>query len=111
MTIQSTKGTEFHLEIKGSSPLAPVITAITKADPPVVSVSDATGLANDQVITITGSDFSSIDGIPFVIDGLSGTDFNLLGADTTDEAGALGSAVASVLAEADLELLSPSNSF
>ena len=109
MPIQSTKGTEFHLEKKAATPLVPAVTGITKADPPVVTVTDATGLMDDQVITITASDFSSIDGIPWIIDGLSGTTFNLLGADTTDESGALGSPVASVLEEADLELLAPSN--
>lgn len=110
MGVQSTRGTMFHMEKAAAAPVAPDVTDITKASPAHVTVTSAAGLENDGVITITGSDFTKVDGIPYVIANLVGNEFDLLGCNTTDETATFnsGTVAASALVASDLELLAPS---
>lgn len=106
MAIQSTAGLTVHMSKQGVTTTDLTPTAITKADPPVVTVASTAGLANGDLVKTTGTDFESIDNQVWVVAALTGTTFELAGADTSAEAGSLGGTpVAAVWVATDMEPL------
>lgn len=90
MTVRNTKGLTIEISKGAPTLLSLVPTAITKAKPAEVTVADTTGAKDGDVVTISGSGFAELDGKSFIVDGLTGTTFDLLGSDTTGSAGTLG---------------------
>lgn len=90
MGVQNTKGLTIDISKGAPTLLSLVPTAITKAKPAEVTVADTTGAKDGDVVSISGSGFTELDGKSFIISGLTGTTFDLLGSDTTGSAGTLG---------------------
>ena len=106
MTAKSTKGLTVHMTKAAATPTTLTPTAITKASPAVVSVADTTGIISGNVVAMSGTDFPELDGKTFIVNIVDATDFELLGADTTDSTAALGGTpVADVYDEADMVLI------
>jgi hypothetical protein len=90
----SSQNTLIQIEDKspagGAAPLT--ISAMTKAQPAVgtAAVSPETG----EVMTISGSDWASLDGKTFAVEKLTDTTFALVGSNTTGESGAFNPAAA-----------------
>lgn len=99
MTAFSTKGLTVNLTKADAAPVtksgATEITAITSANPAVVSVDDATGIAAGSVIILKGTGLTTLDGKAFLVDSVSGTDITL-GADTSGDGGTFTGATASL---------------
>ncbi|RLC39118.1 hypothetical protein DRH27_00530 [Candidatus Falkowbacteria bacterium] len=88
MGVTNTKGLKVLMST-GTVPGAVIPTAITSAAPAVVTVADTAGMADGQVVKMTDTGFEELDGQLFVVGGLTGTDFNLVGSDTTNTTGTL----------------------
>lgn len=87
MSAFSSRGTRIYLT-KGSAAvdkLAP--TAISKAKPAVVTV--ANSAADGDLVMVKSTGFSELDGKVFKVGNASGTDFELVGSDTTGSSGTL----------------------
>lgn len=86
----STKGLSAFLEIGGTARDALVPTAISKAAPAVVTVTNTLAVGDPVYCSNTG--FSELDGKWFVASAVSGTAFSLLGSDTTGSSNTLDAA-------------------
>lgn len=96
------EGTTFYLEIADGTGLTLTPTDITKSKPATVTVDDTTGVAEGQVVLMTGTNISGLDNNYFVATNITGTSFDLGGSDTTDASGTLGtSPVANVAVEGE----------
>jgi len=88
MSVKSTKG--LILQMSGTTTPAKVVpTAISSAKPAVVTVA-TTGMADGQVVTVSGTGFPELDGQAFIVGGMSATEFELIGSDTSATTGTLG---------------------
>ena len=89
MTAKSTKGLKVCIT-KGSSVAAKLTpTAITKANPAVMTVSSATGVAVGDIVVPRTTGFSELDGKMFIVTAISTDDLTLGGADLTGSTGSL----------------------
>ena len=86
--IASTKGLKIWMENVGVTTTDTVPTAITKAKPAEVTVVSTTGMADGQVVTLSGTDYPELDGLIFIVDKLTSTSFELIGSDTSKTAAA-----------------------
>lgn len=85
----STKGLQIWLG-NAVAPTDVVPTAITLASPAVVTAANTA--SNGDVAYVSGSGFPELDGKWFTLAGVSATEFELVGSNTTGSAGALGTA-------------------
>lgn len=92
MSAKSSKGTRVCITKSGATAQALVPTAITKAKPAKITVADTTGMAVGDIVLPKQTGFAELDGKMFVVGtvDLNGTDFTLLGSDTTASTGTLG---------------------
>lgn len=87
----STKGLQIWLgEAADPTPIVP--TAISKAAPAVVTVANTA--VNGDLAYVSGSGFAELDGKWFPIGAATATQFALVGSDTTDSTGVLGTSPA-----------------
>lgn len=89
MTASSSKGVTVDLVTGGATGTAVTPTAATKAKPSEITASSAPTGVVDGDLAVLASDstgLSEIDGHGWIVDQLSGSNFNLLGSDTTDSA-------------------------
>ena len=84
MAAKSSKGIEIYLSKGSSTPTNLTYTAISKAKPAEVTAT-TTGLNDGDVVYVTGTGMSSLDGKYFTVANKSGTDFELAGSDSTRE--------------------------
>lgn len=85
-------GTVFWISVLGAPTIELVPTAITKANPAVVTVDDTTGVTSGDVISFANTNFAALDGKSFVVGDVTATDLTILNADTTNETATLSSA-------------------
>ena len=90
MAVRMFTDTEFFLEKGGTTRLSLVPTGITSAAPAEVTVADTTGMADGDVVVMSATGFSELDGKSFVVSGLTATTFELVGSDTVGSTGVLG---------------------
>ena len=88
---KSSKGVQICVVKSGATGTALAATAVTKANPAVVTVADVTGLVNGSLIKFAADStgLETLDGKTFVIDNIDGTlnTFEVVGADTTADTG------------------------
>lgn len=90
MPVVSTKGLKIWLQKADvtATPLEP--TAISEADPPVITVADTAGIAVGDVAAFGQVGFAELNGKTLVIDAvIDATTFSVAGADTSDSTGTL----------------------
>jgi len=87
MSITSTKGLKIWLSKSGVTTTDLIPTSISATDPTEITVADTTDLADGNIVEVNGTDYPELDGKLFIISNLTGTTFELLGADTTNTAG------------------------
>lgn len=93
MSAFSSKGIRILMSKGDAVPVVLVPTAITAAKPAEVTVADTTGITDNDLIVISGTDIKELDGKTFAVDNMSATTFELLGSDTSGAStGTLGSA-------------------
>ncbi len=95
MTVTSTTGLKIRMSKAGITPAKVVPTAISSAKPAVVTVA-TTGMADGQLVLMSGTGFPELDGKAFIVSGLSPTEFSLTGSDTTATTGTLAATPAAV---------------
>lgn len=83
----STKGLKLMLENEGSTAIALVPTAITKAKPAEVTVANT--LKDGDIVTAVDTGFEELDGRQFVVGSSTTSKFTLVGSDTTASTGTL----------------------
>ena len=85
MTAYNTKGTKNRIIPKSATPTEIVPTAISSANPAVVTVGDVTGITAGDFAVCTNTGFSELDGKSFIVGTVdSGANtFELLGSDTS----------------------------
>ena len=86
----SSKGVSICVVKPGATGTTLAATAATKAKPAVITVAATTGLADGDVITLAADStgLESIDGKTWVVKvDANGTDFELVGSDTTNDVG------------------------
>lgn len=82
MSASTTIGLETYLSKAATVHVTQVISAITKAKPAVVTTTGSAAVAGD-IVKITGSGWSQLDGKYFVVGGtVSATGYSLIGSDT-----------------------------
>lgn len=91
MTAYNTKGTKIKIVPKSASPITAIPSAVTLANPAVVTVGDVTGMADGDFAKVKSIGFEEINNsIYYLGDVQSGANtFALVGSDTTDSNGAL----------------------
>ena len=89
MAVTNSKGLKVCITKDGATGTTLTPTAISKAKPASVTVTNT--LTNGDVVTVSGTGFPELDGKTFVVSGASGASFDLLGSDTTSSTGTLGS--------------------
>jgi hypothetical protein len=110
MSITSTRGTKICISKKSATIASVVPTAITTAKPAEVTVSATTGMADGDVVYMSGTGFPEIDGKFFTVGALTATKFELVGSNTTGSTGTLAaSPSAKYYKPADLVCLCLSN--
>lgn len=65
-------------------------TEISKAKPAKVTAASTTGITNGMLVYCSGTGFSELDGKFFIASGVSATNIDLVGSDTTNSTGTLG---------------------
>jgi hypothetical protein len=88
MSATNSKGLKICVSKDGATATTLTPTAISKAAPAAVTVTNT--LAAGELVHISGSGFSELDGKTFVVSAPSGASFSLLGSDTTKSTGTLG---------------------
>ncbi len=92
MTAKSTKGVKICLVKGGATPTLALddttATAISNANPAVVTVTASTGVAVDDVVTVAGTG-TPLDGGTYIVSAVTATEITLLGADLSAEAAAI----------------------
>lgn len=86
----NTKGLTICLSKGGAVATELTPTAISKANPAVVTVADTTALKAGDLASPVGTGFPELDGKVFVVGNIASGTFALLGSNTTGSAGALG---------------------
>jgi hypothetical protein len=82
MSAATTIGLETYLSKASTTHVTQVISAITKAAPAVITTTGSLAVAGD-IVKITGSGWSQLDGKYFVVGGtVSATSYSLIGSDT-----------------------------
>ena len=88
MSVRATKGLKFLMS-GTTTPAALTITGATAAKPSLVTLASTTGMADGQLVTMSGTSLASLDGKTFVVGSLiADTSFVLVGSDASKEAGA-----------------------
>ena len=106
MTAKCTQGLQNFMTKGVATPTPLVPTAISKADPCVVTVADTSGMLTGDVVEMVATGFTELDDKSFVCSVADGTTFQLLGQDTTDSTGTLDvSPTANHYAPADMVLI------
>jgi len=106
MSITSTKGLTICLTKGNAVGVNLTPTNISKANTVVVTVASTTGLFTGQIVKMTGTGFTELDGKTFVVGTVTPTTFELLGANTTGSSGVLsGTPVAAYFPDAQKECL------
>lgn len=102
MDVINTKGVEVFLQLGSATGTNLTPTAISKANPAVVTVSSVAGLATGDTVSFSGTGFSELDGKTFAIGEVDGTakTFEVLGSDTTNSTGTLGASPSAVAFDA-----------
>jgi len=90
MAVVSTKGLKIWISRAAGTPTDLVPTAISDADPAVITVASTAGMANGDIVHFSGTGFPELDGKSGIVGGLTGTTFQAIGRDTTGSAGVLG---------------------
>jgi hypothetical protein len=85
----STKGLDVWLYTADAVPVEVVPTAISLANPPEVTVAAVVGIVTGDVAHVNTVGFPELDNKTFVVGAVTGTSFELLGADTTASTGVL----------------------
>jgi hypothetical protein len=104
MSIINTKGVAIYISKGDATAESLVPTAISSANPAVVTVASATNVTKGDVVTFETTGFPELDGKTFVVGTVDGTanTFEVIGGDTTNTTGTLGSSPkASVYKAAD----------
>ena len=87
----SAKGVEIYMSTAEATPLEVVPTAISSANPTVVSLASTTTIVKGQAVKVSGTDFKALDGNTFVVGTVvDDTSIELVGADTTGSTETLG---------------------
>lgn len=97
MSAFSSKGTTIWMSKAGVTPTVIVPTAISTAKPAEVTATAVTGIANGDVVKMTNTGMSELDGKVFTVGAVTGTTFDLVGSDTTNATGTLGVAPAATV--------------
>lgn len=89
----NVKGVDMYLYTGDATTTDVIPTAISDANPAVVTVADVTGIAEGMPVSFSGTDFEELDDQLFVVGTVDGgaNTFEVLGADTSDSEGVLGS--------------------
>ena len=90
MAVTNSKGVQVCITKDGASATTLTPTAISKAKPASVTVTNT--LKQGDVVLMSGTGFPEIDGKTFIVTNPSGAAFDLLGSDTTGSTGTLGAA-------------------
>jgi len=86
----NTKGLKIYMTKGSTADVDVVPTAISKSDPAVVTVASTAGLTEGDIAVPTGTGFAEIDGKRFVVGVIDAATFELVGSNTTDSTGTLG---------------------
>ena len=86
----NTKGLTICISKGDASPAVLIPTAISKAKPAIVTVADVGALAVGDMAAPVGTGFPTLDGKLFVVGELGTGTFELMGSDTTNDTGSLG---------------------
>jgi hypothetical protein len=89
MTAKSTKGLQAFMTKGNATPTVLVPSAITKADPAVVTVTATTGMLTGDVVYMEDTGFTELDQNSFVVGAVTSTTFVLLAMDLTGSTGTL----------------------
>jgi hypothetical protein len=89
------------------TPTELAVTAITKAKPPICTVSSSTGMVAGEFVTMSGTGFVELDGKTFIMGAITGTTFAIQSQDLTASSGVFtpASAKANYYKAADMVLL------
>lgn len=85
MSVSSTDGLRVLMS-NGTPPETIEVTEVTNAKPAVAIAADTTGMADGQLVTMSGTGLKSIDGKTFAVGQLTGITFELVGSDASGEA-------------------------
>jgi len=86
----NAKGLKIYMTKGATADVDLVPTAISLADPAVVTVASTTGLTEGDIAVPTGTGFVELDGKRFVVGAVAVGSFTLVGSDTTGSEGVLG---------------------
>jgi hypothetical protein len=81
----STKGLKTYLTVASATPVALVVTAITKAAPAVVTVSSIGALEEGDIVKISGTGMESLDDKFYIVGTITTNSFPLKCSDTTGD--------------------------
>jgi hypothetical protein len=90
MAVINTKGVTVYLSKATETPVDLVPTAISTANPAVVTVAATTGVVKGDIVTFETTGFKELDGKTFVVGAVTGTTFEAVGGNTTGSTGTLG---------------------
>lgn len=90
MSIVSTKGLIVKMTAASHTNLSLTPTAISTADPPVITVADTTGATDGDLVQFSNTGFPELDAKMAVVGSLTGTTFTAVGIDTSSSTGSLG---------------------
>lgn len=93
MSAYSSAFAKIMMTKAGATPTDLSPTAITKADPAVVTAT-VTGVSDGDLVYISGTGFESIDGQYWIVDNIAAGTFELLGSDSSGETGTFTAATA-----------------
>lgn len=104
MSMINTQGIAIYLQTADATPLDLVPTAISSTDPAVITVADATGLTEGDIVLFGTTGFDELNDKFFAVGSINTTNgtFTAIGADLTDTTGTLGaSPTATIYTAAD----------
>jgi len=90
MSVKSIKNLTVYFRGVSSTSVDLVPTSITDANPPVVTVVDTTGATDGDVVVMTNTGITLLDGKAFLIQSLTGTTFELIRVDMSGNTDSLG---------------------
>lgn len=92
MSATSTKGLTVYLTKGEPTKISLVPTAVSAANPAVVTVADVTGVTKDDLVTFADTGFAALDGKTFVVGTVDDTanTFEVVGGDTSGSTETLG---------------------
>lgn len=87
MPIAATTGLKFYMS-KGTTPATITATAVSNAKPALVTCASTAGMKDGQLVTVALPSMPSIDKKSFIVGGLTGTTFQLIGSDSSGDTAA-----------------------